>query len=261
VAAGQSPDALHVVARFSQLGGRGAVVAFEGLTRFNVTLTGGKVPAGVNSSSRMMHDTNFGGNNLPSGISTWPAATSTASQCQEACDKLSACLMWTFVPHARNNISEAVCCVKGGAVVAPNPEVGCVSGIKDPSTYRLPPTLSVGPGWRHNIRSVPMQLKETVSCHLPVSSSSSLIELSVFLDHSVVEVFTGTGHCAFAIRVYQEAQPQPPPPRTILAKVIEDGDEKTSSGSEAVTSLEVFGMAAAYRDYHPPGVKSDDQRS
>ena len=248
VAAEQGPDALHVVAQFSQLG-RGAVVAFAGSTTFNVTLVGGKVPAGINASSRMMNDTNFGGNNLLHGINTWPAATSTASQCQEACDKLPACLMWTFVAHARENTSEAMCCLKGGAVLAPSPEAGCASGVKDPGTYRLPPRLSIGPAWRHNLRSVPMQLKETVGCQLPASASSSPIELSVFLDHSIVEVFTGTGHCAFAVRVYQEEQPQPPPPRTVRALAV--GGGHSGGGDEAVASLEVFGMAAAYRDYQP----------
>ena len=253
VAEAQGPDALHIVARFSQLGGRDAVVAFDGSTRFNISLTGGKAPAGINASSRMMNGMNFGGNNLDGGIHVWPAATSNASQCQDACDKQAtpACLMWTFVQHARENHSESMCCLKGGAVEPPTREAGCVSGVKDPITYRLPPALSVGPGWRHNIRSVPMQLKETVSCELPMSSSSSSVELSIFMDHSVVEVFTGTGHCAFAIRVYQDAQPQPPPPRTIRAMTMMGGGGD-SSENQGVRSLEVFGMAAAFRDYTPP---------
>ena len=262
------PDALHVVARFGPLGGGRAAVVFEGSTRFNVSLIGGAAPAGVNASSRMMNNTNFGGHNLPDGTSFWPVANASAARCQAACDELAACLMWTFVARARNSSSEAMCCLKGGAIEPPTPEAGCVSGVKDPGTYRLPPSITVGPGWRHSPRSVPMQLRETLSCQLPpaLAGTSSHTELDIYVDHSIVEVFTSTGHCAFAVRVYQEAQqpkPQPcnTPPRTIRTVVTGSrgaGGSGHGGGVAATTaaSLEVFGMAAAYRDYRPPPVLS-----
>ena len=55
-----------------------------------------------------------------------------------------------------------------------------------------------------------MQIKETVSCTVPrtVAPAGTAPQerygLSILVDHSVVEVFTSTGHCAFIVRVYTE---------------------------------------------------------
>ena len=114
------PDALAVTAWYSPAALESStatwdafVVAFDGATAFNVTLAGGHLPRGVNASSRLMKDTNFGGHNLPnvSGAgcapaAAWPAATSTALDCQAVCDGHARCDMWTFVPHLTVNASQ-----------------------------------------------------------------------------------------------------------------------------------------------------------
>jgi hypothetical protein len=77
------------------------------------------------------------------------------------------------------------------------------------------------------------------------------------VDHSIVEVFSGTGHCAMAIRTYElpHAEGAPLPRRMVRLLLLGGGRVGSSSledGGARRAQLDVYGMAAAYRNYPPP---------
>ena len=68
-------------------------------------------------------------------------------------------------------------------------------------------TLTVGPTWRTSAGHTPTpQVYENLTCTLSPSALAEHSVIEVFLDSSVLEVFSDTGHCAIATRVL-------PPPR------------------------------------------------
>lgn len=111
-------------------------------------------------------------------------------------------------------------------------------------------TLQIGPAWRVDLRHKPTpQITENLTCTFSPTALAEHSVVEVFLDASVLEVFSDSGRCAFITRVYQH-----------------DGGENSSVASRVVmlkaaagVELGVYGMGAAYSDYQPPGSKTDDE--
>jgi sucrose-6-phosphate hydrolase SacC (GH32 family) len=112
-------------------------------------------------------------------------------------------------------------------------------------------TLTVGPTWRTSAGHTPTpQVYENLTCTLSPSALAEHSVIEVFLDSSVLEVFSDTGHCAIATRVYGHH----PGEGT-------GGDDDATSRAvtlrgEVGVMLGVYGMSAAYTDYLPPAQAS-----
>eukprot|EP01052_Picozoa_sp_SAG31_P022778 SAG31_NODE_1832_length_7148_cov_5.322315_2_plen_659_part_00 len=110
-------------------------------------------------------------------------------------------------------------------------------------------TYDAGPAWRTNVRHSPTpQIVENLTCVFSPTQLDELKMVEVYLDGSVLEVFSDIGRCAFATRFY-------------------DGDEKSKAMSRIVTlkgavgvDLGVYGMSSAFTEYHQPSRrKTDDE--
>ena len=252
-------DAIMVVATFPA--DAAAAVQIQGSPPVTVTIVDGTSPPGINASSRWMPRTNFPGQNLQGGgCAPVIAFDGTAYECQAKCDGEPACTHWTFAPERASvslSSTNHVCCLKYG-VVAPEPAkpaANLTSGVRDPPTYKTPATIQVGPAWRYNARSKAPQLVENRSCVLNPdgADTGSMQSVTILLDHSVVEVFTRMGECAFIFRVYAHEGAR-------RGGGNDGGGNDGGGGGGASRTvqlttaagrghLDVYGMAAAYTDY------------
>jgi len=124
------------------------------------------------------------------------------SQCQIACNNDNKCVSWTFVKDRQINNN---CFLKSGVPFAVSNGV-CVSGVKQKQSNQqivwvyINRTLSEkDPDAAHGIVHAPLWLESTTM------NDQWFLELDIFIDHSVVEIFEPQGG-RFVItgRVYPE---------------------------------------------------------
>jgi hypothetical protein len=123
------------------------------------------------------------------------------SECQVACNNDNQCISWTFVKDRAINNN---CFMKSGVPFVDSNSV-CVSGVKQKSANQqfvwvyVNRTLSqTDPDAAHGIIHAPLWLEAP-------TMNQWLLELDIFIDHSVIEIFEPQGG-RFAItgRVYPE---------------------------------------------------------
>jgi len=126
------------------------------------------------------------------------------SDCQIACNNDNKCVSWTFV---KNRQIDNNCFLKSGIQFVYDNSV-CVSGIKQKQTNEqivwvyINRTLSEkNPSGAHGILHAPLRLESTSM------NNQWFIELDIFIDHSVIEIFEPQGG-RFVItgRVYPEEE-------------------------------------------------------
>jgi len=130
-----------------------------------------------------------------SSITQWP-------DCKIACDNDVKCVAWTFVKNRQINNN---CFLKSGVPFVTANSV-CVSGVKPRSNNQqivwiyINRTLSQkDPDSAHDPVHAPLWLESTTM------NNEWFVELDIFIDHSVIEVFEPQGgRFAITSRVYPE---------------------------------------------------------
>jgi hypothetical protein len=124
------------------------------------------------------------------------------SDCQIACNNDPKCAAWTYVGDRKINNN---CFLKSG-IPYPGEYPACVSGIKAKSNNQqlvwviVNRTLSENnPSSAHGIMHAPLWLES------PLPNTQWFLELDIFIDHSIIEVFEPQGgRFAMTSRAYPE---------------------------------------------------------
>ena len=156
-----------------------------------------------------------------------PVSYTDPHVCQQACEADPNCAAWTFVVPGGPGGER--CCLKT-PVPAPNPETYCVSGVMRAANTTLTSVYIDASGSSLNTSIA----KNNYSG--PLAGVNGQITLHIFVDHSVVEVYTNAGRGSTVItnRVY------PTLPTSIGVSAF-----ASSAASCSVVFLEVWELAEA----------------
>ena len=124
------------------------------------------------------------------------------SHCQMACYQDNRCQAWTFVKNRSINNN---CFLKSGVPLLTS-NIGCISGVKQRHEHSqviwiyVDRTLSQkNPAAAHQPIHAPVWMKTSIM------DDQWLLQLSIFIDHSVIEIFEPqSGQFAITGRVYPE---------------------------------------------------------
>jgi len=105
--------------------------------------------------------------------------------------------------------------------------------------------LRIGPTYRTDLRHKPIQIIENLTCTFSPAELAKHNVVEIFLDASVLEVFSDTGRCAFVTRIYDLRGTGSGEQSSVPSRVV-------TLQAAAGVELGVYGMRKAFIDYLPP---------